>query len=78
MALTYAIHNAGVTVRQVLEYIEDVIRRDVEVGLATETLKTSLLEMELRRIARESISKAPEARRMMRSLKRSIAQRRDA
>ena len=69
-ALHLALANRALTVKELANHLNSLIAEELELSQASVTLQTDLLGVEVRRIAREAIAKAPGVRRLIKGSKR--------
>jgi len=70
--MSYAIKNRRATTREVAGHLGELVSTNEELARAAETLRVELFQSELRRIARESIARAPEIRRLSQQMLDSV------
>jgi hypothetical protein len=71
----YAIDNRHATAKQTAERLEVLIAQDALLRSAVDKLQVDLLRMELGRIAREAVKKAPTIRRLSNQMQEHVRRR---
>jgi len=68
-ALHLSLADRALTVKELANHLNRLISEELELSQAAITLQTELLSVELSRIAREAIAKAPDVRRLIKESK---------